>query len=147
MLWPRTWVLLALSVLFLGRALIALPVRRKPAWILSEAATCETPREILGHGLLCEPMPGAYTRLAPRRLLLAQLRVDLNQASREELLVLDGIGEVLADRILAHRPFCQPQDLYRVPGLGKARAKALLEWVQMGCYSGIARPQMGWPKK
>ena len=48
--------------------------------------------------------------------------VDINQASREELMQLSGVGPVLADRILAFRAnwgdFPVPQALVEVPGIG-----------------------------
>lgn len=44
--------------------------------------------------------------------------LDLNTASKEDLQQIRGIGEVLAERIIAHRPYESPDDLLRVPGIG-----------------------------
>ena len=59
-------------------------------------------RDIIGCGLsaLLSLPAAAQTRTAP---VPAQL--DLNSASRDELMTLDGIGEVRADAIIRARPF------------------------------------------
>lgn len=55
--------------------------------------------------------------------------VDLNQATSEELEGLPGIGEILADRILAYRetrgPFRSLEDLKNVEGIGEERLRDL----------------------
>lgn len=52
-------------------------------------------------------------------------KIDPNTATREQLIALDGIEGVLADRIIEERnkaPFSKPEDLLRVPGI---KAKTL----------------------
>jgi competence protein ComEA len=51
--------------------------------------------------------------------------VDLNSASIEDLMTLPGIGEALADRILAARPYTTPADLMKVSGIGEEVFKNL----------------------
>jgi competence protein ComEA len=50
-------------------------------------------------------------------------RVNINEASKAELMTLAGVGAGTADRIIAHRtsngPFKRPQDLEKVAGVGK----------------------------
>jgi competence protein ComEA len=49
-------------------------------------------------------------------------KIDPNTATRKQLIDLDGIGEALADRIIAERtkaPFAKPEDLLRVKRLPK----------------------------
>lgn len=50
------------------------------------------------------------------------VKIDPNTATRKQLIDLDGIGEALADRIIAERtkaPFTKPEDLLRVKRLHK----------------------------
>ncbi len=51
-------------------------------------------------------------------------RVNINTASRAELMTLPNIGEVLAERIVEYReengPFFCPEELMNVPGIGES---------------------------
>jgi competence ComEA-like helix-hairpin-helix protein len=68
--------------------------------------------------------------------------IDVNIASRPELMRLPGIGAVLADRIIAARdqngPFKSLVDLQRVYGIGPRKAAALAGWVR---FTQPAEPQ------
>ncbi|HEY8417604.1 MAG TPA: MBL fold metallo-hydrolase, partial [Limnochordales bacterium] len=52
-------------------------------------------------------------------------QINVNSASAEELTRLVHVGPVLAERIVALRPFTSVADLARVPGLGPARVAAI----------------------
>lgn len=56
-------------------------------------------------------------------------QVDLNRASAEELTVLPGIGEKLAEGIIQHRevggPFGSPEEILDVKGIGPKKLEAL----------------------
>lgn len=62
--------------------------------------------------------------------------VDLNTAGERELTALPGIGEVLAQRILAYRekngPFQTAEELMNVPGIGEKRMEAIWDLVTIG---------------
>lgn len=49
--------------------------------------------------------------------------INLNTARKDELMLLDGIGEQLAERILAYReengPFAKIEDIQNVKGIGE----------------------------
>lgn len=62
--------------------------------------------------------------------------ISINNARKEEIMALPGIGEVLAERILAYReehgPFSSPEDLLNVEGLGKKRLEDILSLITVG---------------
>jgi competence protein ComEA len=71
-----------------------------------------------------------------RRSAEEEPRLDLNQASVEQLGALPGIGPTLAQRIVAHRqqfgPFLKVEDLRRVPGIGPKTYEKVRPHVTIG---------------
>jgi competence protein ComEA len=63
-------------------------------------------------------------------------RVDLNRADSGTLERLPGIGPGLARRILAEREahgrYRTPEELLRVPGIGRERLERLRPWITTG---------------
>jgi len=61
------------------------------------------------------------------------LPIHVNSAGVAELCALKGVGPKLAEKILAFRaqngPFSGPQDLQKVPGIGKKKLEVLLQGV------------------
>ncbi len=55
--------------------------------------------------------------------------LNVNRASRKELIKLPGIGPVLARRIEDARPFSSVEDLTRVKGIGSKTLKRLRRYV------------------
>ncbi len=58
-------------------------------------------------------------------------RVDLNQASVDELRTLPGVGPVAAQRIVDARPFVSVEELTRVAGFGPAKVRALADLIRV----------------
>jgi len=68
--------------------------------------------------------------LAPNKLKILFLPVDLNTAGIEELDTLPGIGPITAQAIMEYReihgPFASPEDLLQVRGIGPKKLAAIL---------------------
>jgi competence ComEA-like helix-hairpin-helix protein len=59
--------------------------------------------------------------------------INVNTATKQELMRLPGVGEVMASRIMAERtkrPFTSPEDLMRVPGIGKKKLEQLRPYIR-----------------
>lgn len=76
---------------------------------------------------LAAPLTDGVTVVVPSRRSAHgdEGRVDVNTASVRLLTTLPGVGPVMAERIVAGRPYHRPEDLLRVPGIGPARLEAL----------------------
>ena len=79
------------------------------------------------------PAAQESTHLAPTQ---ASTRININTATKEQLMTLPGVGEALAARIVAYRtengPFSKVTDLVNVEGIGVKRLEALLAYITVG---------------
>lgn len=62
--------------------------------------------------------------------------ISINQAEKEAFMALPGIGEVLAERIVAYRDengrFDAPEELLNVEGIGQKRLEEILDLITIG---------------
>ena len=75
---------------------------------------------------------GARGRMAPSRLATLGASVEINRASSAELESLPGIGPMLAERIIARRPFESIAAVAEVPGVGPKRLSAIASRLRLG---------------
>ncbi len=79
------------------------------------------------------PAPVTITRLSATS---HDYRLDVNRASWVEWAQLDGIGETLAQAIVADRrangPFASVDDITRVKGIGPKKLEAIRRWLVVG---------------
>ncbi len=66
---------------------------------------------------------------APATDKVARVKVDVNQASREELLGLPGMSPELATKIIQHRPYRKLDDLVSQKVLGKKEFARIREYI------------------
>lgn len=68
--------------------------------------------------------------------VVQDFRIDINSATKVQLMELHGIGEMLAERIIAYReqngPFATTDDLLDVEGIGEKKLQAINEWIKVG---------------
>lgn len=80
-----------------------------------------------------ERIPERENDDAPPLTLLAPNSININSASKEELTLLPGIGEVYAERIILYRedhgPFTAPEELLQISGIGERRLEQIKPYI------------------
>lgn len=97
------------------------------------------------HGSVELSVPAAVQTLPPQttcpepttpETVAVTFPIDINRADAEQLTALPGIGEVLANRIVAYREengsFLSTQELQNVEGIGEKRLDAILDLITVG---------------
>ena len=63
-------------------------------------------------------------------------KINVNEATAEELTAIPGVGEKLAQAIVDERerggPYLYPRDLLRVSGIGEESVQGLLDYITVG---------------
>jgi competence protein ComEA len=79
---------------------------------------------------------GSVAALAAGEKQDSASRVDLNSATREQLMQVKGIGPALADRIIEfrkeHGPFRRVEDMMKVRGIGEKSLAKLRPYLTVG---------------
>lgn len=80
-----------------------------------------------------ERIPEADTNDVPPLTLLAPNSINVNTATKEELTLLPGIGDVYAERIILYRedhgPFTAPEELLQISGIGERRLEQIKPYI------------------
>jgi competence ComEA-like helix-hairpin-helix protein len=58
--------------------------------------------------------------------------LSINTASKEELISINGIGPILAERIIARRPYKTVDGLIKVKGIGSKNLEKIRPYVVVG---------------
>lgn len=78
--------------------------------------------------ILKRDRPEPYRRVFGRQRRTTDRRININSADIDELRSLPGIGQKIAERIVANRPYRAVDELLKVPHIGPARLEALRDW-------------------
>jgi competence protein ComEA len=80
-----------------------------------------------------ERIPDQLTDGSPPLRLLAPKSININTATKEELTLLPGIGEVYAERIILYREdhgaFSSPEELLNISGIGHHRLEQIKPYI------------------
>lgn len=58
-------------------------------------------------------------------------KININTATQTQLESLPGVGPVIAERIIQHRPYTSVFDIQRVPGIGKKRYEQIIDLIRV----------------
>ena len=76
---------------------------------------------------------GKKTKTGKKEELLKGKTINLNSATKEELMMLPGIGESTAEKILLYRKehngFRKPEDIQKIKGIGKKKFEKLKPYI------------------
>jgi competence ComEA-like helix-hairpin-helix protein len=72
--------------------------------------------------------------IAPKVTSNTSKLIDINKASRVQLMRLPGIGEITAEKIIEHRnsnPFSKPEDIMDVRGIGPKKFEKMKDMIEV----------------
>lgn len=86
--------------------------------------------------ILCPLAPGVANAAASKQEIPAAGQIDINDASADQLIVIPGIGKVMAERIVQfreeHGAFKRVEDLLKIKGIGEKSFQKIRAYVKIG---------------
>lgn len=68
-------------------------------------------------------------------------KIDINSASQEELVAINGIGESLAQKIVEGRPYARLKDLLNISGISEKKLETLSSSLKVAAAPAQAEPK------